>query len=59
VRWDVWDAWAALTVFYAVEEGMVHLPNDVMTRGMRDAYAAGLGMAAPIAPGVLGFAMYA
>lgn len=58
VRWDVWDAWAALTVFYAVEEGWVHLPSDVMTRGLRDAYAAGLGMAAPIQPGVLGFAMF-
>jgi hypothetical protein len=57
VRWDVWDAWAALTVFFAVEEGWVHLPADVMTRGLRDAYAAGLGIAAPISPGVLGFAM--
>lgn len=57
VRWDVWDAWAALTVFYTVEEGWVNLPNDVLSRGIRDAYAAGLGMAAPISKGVLGFAM--
>lgn len=57
VRWDVWDAWAALTVFYAVEEGWVDLPNDVLSRGLRDAYAAGLGMAAPVGPGVLGYAM--
>lgn len=57
VRWDVWDAWAALTVFYAVEEGWVELPKDVLSRGLRDAYALGLGMAAPIGPGLLGFAM--
>lgn len=57
VRWDVWDAWAALTVYYTVEEGWVELPADVLSRGLREAYGAGLGMAAPVGSGVLGYAM--
>lgn len=61
--WDARDAraaraaWAALTVAYASLAGWITQAADHLTLGMRDAYAHGLGIALPIAPTVLGWAM--
>ena len=62
--WDAWDAWAAwdaraaLDVWYAARMGWrMKGGSDYLTVGIRDAYAAGLEIAFPVADKVLGFAM--
>ena len=47
----------ALTLTYAVLRGWVAHPPDLLTIGLRDAYAAGLAIAVPTAPQKLGWAM--
>lgn len=56
---SAWAAWSALTVTYAA---LNHWTDDdpmLLTTGIRDAYHAGLGIAVPVADGVLGWAMEA
>src|SRR4030042_137645 len=58
--WDSWDSWnarGALVCEYASLMGWVEQPADLMIRGIREAYASGLGVAVPVAPEVLGWAM--
>ena len=64
--WDAWDAWDALdaraardalTVFYAASRRWFSSPHDLLTVGIRDAYAAGLALAIPTGPNELGWAM--
>ena len=61
--WAAWDAGAAraarvaLTVEYASLQGWIKDDPDLLTTGLRDAYAAGLGIAVPVTDGVLGWAM--
>ena len=61
--WDTISAWAAMdavTYFVAVTHGWLNntgMSPHQRTTGIRDAYAAGLGIALPVAPGVLGWAM--
>jgi hypothetical protein len=50
------DAWAALTVFYASKMGWIEHPADLLTVGIRDAYANGLEIALPIGENTLGWA---
>ena len=54
---EAWEAWAALTVFYAASRGWIDLRPDRLTVGLRTAYEHGLGVALPVADGVLGWAM--
>ena len=66
--WDAWDArdardawaaraaWAALTVEYAALMGWTKDAPYLRTTGLRDAYAAGLGVAIPTGPNELGWA---
>jgi len=56
-RSDAWDARAALTVAYASRRGLVSQPADLLTVGLRDAYASGLGVALPVGDATLGWAM--
>ena len=51
------DAWAALTVFYSSRRGWIKHDALLLTVGLRDAYSHGLGIAIPIAPNVLGWAL--
>ena len=65
----VWDSWAAsaasaardardaITVCFASLQGWIGAPADTLSVGLRDAYAAGLDCALPIAPNTLGWAM--
>jgi hypothetical protein len=58
--WDAWAAraaWAALTIYYAAQSGWVDLDPDLLTAGLREAYASGLAIAVPTAPDTLGFAL--
>ena len=61
--WEAWEAWAArearaaLSVFYSASRGWVGLRPDKLTVGLRAAYEHGLGVALPVADGVLGWAM--
>ena len=58
--WDAWDAWdarAALTIEYAALEGWTNQSPDLLTTGIRDAYANGLALAALTAPNELSWAM--
>jgi hypothetical protein len=55
--WAAWDARDARTVFYASRMGWIERPADLLTAGIRDAYAAGLGIAIPTGPNELGWAM--
>ena len=54
---DAWDARDALSVQYAARCGWIASAPDLLTVGLRDAYAHGLGVAVPVAPNVLGWAM--
>ncbi len=57
--WDARDAWAArdaLTWQFAGRMGWVPKP-DLLTTGLRDAYATGLAIAIPTGPSRLGWAM--
>jgi hypothetical protein len=60
---DARDAWAArdardaLAVEHAALRGWISLPADLLTVGIRAAYANGLGVAGPVAPETLGWAM--
>jgi hypothetical protein len=51
------DAWDALTVEYAALNGWTKDDPQLLTTGLRDAYAAGLGIAIPVGPSTLGWAM--
>lgn len=70
--WDAWDAgaagdaWAAgdagdagdaLKVYIAARRGWTQQRPDLLTVGLRDAYASGLGCCVPVEPGVLGYWM--
>lgn len=58
--WDAraaWDAWDALATIYAVHRGWIPCAPDRHTLGIREAYRHGLGIAVPVAGGVLGWAM--
>ncbi|MGH2556399.1 MAG: hypothetical protein ACRDHO_11855, partial [Actinomycetota bacterium] len=55
--WAAWDAWAALTAFFAARMGWIQHPEGLLTVGLRDAYEAGIGIALPVAPATLGWAM--
>ncbi len=57
--WDIcaWDARDALTLGFASRQGWTLLPNDMLTVGLRDAYASGLEIAIPTGPNELGWAM--
>jgi len=57
VAWDAWAAWAALTVEYAALMGWTNDDPDLLTTGIRDAYAAGLAVAVPTGENELGWAM--
>ena len=48
---------AALSVYYAASRGWIDRRPTQLTAGLRDAYEHGLGIAAPVAEGVLGWAM--
>ena len=50
-------AWAALTVEYAALMGWTNDDPDLLTTGIRDAYAAGLAVAVPTGENELGWAM--
>lgn len=54
---DARDARDALIVYYASRHGWVAHSPDLLTAGVRDAYAAGLAVAAPVAPATLGWVM--
>ncbi len=54
---DAWDARDALTVGFAARQGWIKHPADLLTVGLRDAYAFGLGIALPTGPNELGWAM--
>jgi len=53
--WAAWDAMDALRVAFSAFHGRIQPPPDDVT--IRDAYAAGLGVAVPVRPSVLGWAM--
>jgi hypothetical protein len=58
--WDAWDARdarAALTVYFAAKKGWISHPADLLTVGIRDAYAAGLSLAIPTGPTELGWSL--
>jgi len=57
--WDAWDARDALLVFYTSRRGWISSRTDLLTTGIRDAYAAGLAVAIPTGPTELGWAMEA
>jgi len=55
--WGAGDARAALAVYSVRAAGWLTGDPLVLTIGLRDAYAAGLGVARPVAPNVLGWTM--
>jgi hypothetical protein len=58
--WDAWDAKDAkdaLSVFYVVKMGWIDRTPELLTTGIREAYASGLGIALPTGPDELGWAM--
>ena len=70
--WDAWAAWAArtawdagaagaaraaLTVFFSSKKEWTKDPADLLTLGLREAYANGLEIAVPVAKDTLGYAM--
>ncbi len=57
VAQECWDAWVALTVFYASSAGFVDIVAETYTVGLRTAYLYGLALARPIDRGVLGWSM--
>ncbi len=57
--WDTWDAWAALIVHVSARRGWAPNRPDLLTVGLRDAYASGLAVAVPTGPRELGWAMEA
>jgi hypothetical protein len=52
-----WDTRAALIVNLAARRGWIRHPPDVLTRGLRDAYSAGLELAIPVGSDTLAWAM--
>ena len=54
---DAWDARDALTVFYAAKKRWIKEPADLLTTGLREAYANGLEIALPISSNKLGWSM--
>ena len=54
---DARAARAALTVYFWAVNWWSRLRPDMLTTGLRDAYAAGLGIALPVGPNELGWAM--
>ena len=55
--WAAWDARDALTVLVAARRGWTQQRPDLLTMGLRDAYAHGLAIAIPTGPAELGWAM--
>lgn len=55
--WTDWSAWSALTFYIWSRRVCTDHAPDLLTRGIRDAYRAGLGIALPVAPETLGWAM--
>lgn len=64
--WEAREAWAdratwgareALLTCYAALQEWILVRSDLLTVGIRDAYRAGLAVAVPVAPAVLGWAM--
>lgn len=55
--WDARAARAALTVLVAARRGWTQQRPDLLTIGLRDAYAHGLAIAIPTGPAELGWAM--
>jgi hypothetical protein len=57
-EWAAWDARAALTVQYAtLNKWTAHDDPMLLTAGLRDAYRHGLGVALPVGPRTLGWAI--
>jgi hypothetical protein len=54
---SAWSARSALTVYYASRRGWVDFPENILSRGLRDAYLHGLAVAIPTGPNELGWAM--
>ena len=63
---DAWTAWAtmatrdardALCLYFASLRGWITHPQDMLTAGLRDAYANGLAVALPTGPRELGWVM--
>lgn len=52
-----WDAWVALSTWYAASAGFVDVVPEAYTLGVRTAYLYGLAMVRPIDRGVLGWSM--
>lgn len=57
VAWEAREAWEALSLWYAARMEWIHRPADLLTTGLRDAYAAGLEIAIPTGPDELGYAL--
>jgi hypothetical protein len=61
--WDAWDARAAwdardaLILFFAAKQRWIKESADLLTVGLRDAYANGLEIALPVAKKTLGYAL--
>ena len=52
---DILGAQNALSVYFAARKEWIKKPADLLTAGMREAYAAGLIMAIPVRPDTLGW----
>ncbi len=58
--WKAWEAWAArdaLTLEHAALQGWTDHDPLLLTTGLREAYAHGLGVAVPVGGNTLGWAM--
>jgi hypothetical protein len=56
VAWAAWDARDALIVFFASKKNWIKQPAELLTMGIRDAYASGLEIAVPVGDRLLGWA---
>ena len=54
--WDGWDAGVAVIVYFAARKGWTTQQPHVLSAGLRDAYEAGLEVAMPVGPTILGWA---
>ena len=54
-----WDAWDALTVFFAAQQKWIKEMPEHLTIGIRDAYRNGLELAIPTGPNELGYVLAA
>ena len=55
--WDAWSARDAMSVFFTARRGWVAHDQDLLSAGIRAAYASGLALAIPTGPTELGWAM--